>query len=160
MSARLKALWLARTPRERWLLGVMLALVALVLVWLLSFGRSATCCRRRGERHGEAVAALAEARSQAAAIAALERDRPAALAGPDRPRPSPPPRPRPASSSRRCSRKGRGGCRSPSARPSRRRCSAGSRALEAQGYIVERLTASSNPDRTLSAQIVLRARGG
>jgi hypothetical protein len=32
--------------------------------------------------------------------------------------------------------------------------------LEAQGYVVERLSASSNPDRTLSAQILLRARGG
>jgi general secretion pathway protein M len=33
-------------------------------------------------------------------------------------------------------------------------------ALEAQGYIVQSLTVSSNPDRTLSARIVLRARGG
>jgi hypothetical protein len=32
--------------------------------------------------------------------------------------------------------------------------------MEAQGFIVESLTASSNPDRTLSAQILLRTRGG
>ena len=89
MSARLKAQWLARTPRERWLLGVMFALLALVLVWFLILRPLGDMLSAARERHGLAVAGLEE-----------------------------------------------------------------------QGYVVERLSASSNPDRTLSAQIVLRARGG
>jgi len=32
--------------------------------------------------------------------------------------------------------------------------------VEVEGYVVESLSVSSNPDRTLAAQIVLRARGG
>ena len=81
MSARLKALWLARTPRERWLLGVMLALAVLVLAWLLILRPLGDMLSAARQRHGEAVAALGEARSQAAAIAALERNRPPAERG-------------------------------------------------------------------------------
>lgn len=159
MIARLKTLWLARTPRERWLLGVMLALVALVLVWLVILRPLSDMLSEARQRHGEAVAALAEARSQAAAIAALERNRPAPFAGPidtaigaaasdagfqlSALQPEGP---------------GRVSLSIAAAKP--QALFGWVAGLEAQGYIVQSLTASSNPDRTLSARIVLRTRGG
>ncbi len=60
----------------------MLALAALVLVWLLVLRPLGDMLSAARERHGEAVAALAEARSQAAAIAMLERGGPASIEGP------------------------------------------------------------------------------
>ncbi|HEX8483174.1 MAG TPA: type II secretion system protein GspM [Allosphingosinicella sp.] len=159
MSARFKALWLARTPRERWLLGVMLVLVGLVLAWLLILRPLGDSLSAAKQRHGEAVANLGEARAQAAAIGGLERNRPAALAGPldvaitaaaseagfqlSGLQPEGP---------------GRVSIAIGAARPPALFGWIGR--LEGQGFVVERLTASSNPDRTLSAQIVLRSRGG
>lgn len=159
MTARLKTLWLARTARERWLLGVMLALVALVLAWLLILQPLGDMLSAARQRHGEAVAALAEARSQAAAIGGLEKNRPAAMTDPieiavaaaasaagfqlSGLQPEGP---------------GRVSLAIGAARPQALFGWIGQ--MEAQGFIVERLTASSNPDRTLSAQIVLRRRGG
>lgn len=158
MSVRLKALWLARTPRERWLLGVMFALVALVIVWFLVLRPLGDMMSAAKERHGIAVAALAEARSQAATIAMLERG----TAGAGR---------EPAAqavaaaaadagfqlSALQPEGPGRVSFALGAARP--QALFGWIAALEAQGYVVERLSASSNPDRTLSAQIVLRARG-
>jgi general secretion pathway protein M len=159
MSARLQALWLARTPRERWLLGVMLALVALVLVWLIILRPLGDMLSAARQRHGEAVAALAEARSQAAAIAALERNRPAPFAGPID-----------TAVAAAASEAGFQLSGVQPEGPGRVSIAIGAAkphalfgwvaALEAQGYIVQSLTASSNPDRTLSAQILFRARGG
>lgn len=159
MSDRLRTLWLARTPRERWLLGVMLVLVALVLVWLLILRPLGDIHSAARQRHGEAVAALAEARAQAAAIAALERNRPPPVQGPidaalaaaasdagfqlSGVQPEGP---------------GRASIAIGAARP--QALFSWISALETQGYIVQSLTASSNPDRTLSAQISFRARGG
>ena len=159
MSARLKALWLARTPRERWLLGVMLALVGLVLVWLLILRPLSDMLSAARERHGEAVAALAEARTQAAAIAALERNRPTTFVGPID-----------AAVAAAASSAGFQLSGVQPEGPGRVSLAIGAAkpqalfgwiaALEAQGFIVQSLTATSNPDRTLSARIVLRARGG
>ena len=159
MTARLKALWLARTPRERWLLGVMLGLVALVLVWLLILRPLSDMLSAARQRHGEAVAALAEARSQAAAIAALERNRPAPFAGPID-----------AAVAAAASEAGFQLSALQPEGPGRVSLAIGAArpqalfgwiaALEAQGYIVQSLTVTSNPDRTLSARIALRARGG
>lgn len=159
MSGRLRALWLARTPRERWLLGAMFALAALVLVWFLVLRPLGDMLSAAKERHGNAVADLAEARSQAAAIAALEGQKPMATAGPidqavaaaaaeagfqlSRLQPEGPGRVSLAIGAARA-----------------QALFAWVARLEAQGYVVERLSASSNPDRTLSAQIVFRARGG
>ena len=159
MSARLKALWLARSVRERWLLGVMLALVALVLVWLLILRPLSDMLSAARQRQGEAVAALAEARAQAAAIGLLERDRPAPFAGPIESAVAA----AAASAGFQLSGLQAEGPGSVSlaigaARP--QALFGWVEALEAQGYIVQSLTASSNPDRTLSARIVLRARGG
>lgn len=159
MIERLKTLWMARTPRERWLLGVMLALVALVLVWLLILRPLSDMLSAARQRHGEAVTALAEARSQAAAIAALERNRPAPFAGPID-----------SAVAAAASDAGFQLSGLQPEGPGRVSLAIGAAkpqalfgwvsALEAQGYIVQSLTATSNPDRTLSAQIVLRARGG
>jgi general secretion pathway protein M len=159
MSARLKALWLARSPRERWLLGVMLALVALVLVWLAILRPLSDMLSAARQRHGEAVEALAEARSQAAAIAALEKNRPAPFAGPIDTAVA-------AAASEvgfqlsgvQAEGPGRVSLAIGAAKP--QALFGWISGLEAQGYIVQSLTASSNPDRTLSARIVLRARGG
>jgi len=159
MSARLRALWMARTPRERWLLGVMLALVAVVLVWLLILRPLADMLSAARQRHGEAVAALAEARSQAAAIAALERNRPAPFAGPiDTAVAAAASEAGFQLSGLQAQGAGRVSLAIGSAKP--QALFSWIAGLETQGYIVQSLTASSNPDRTLSAQIVLRARAG
>jgi general secretion pathway protein M len=159
MSARLKSLWLARTSRERWLLGAMLALVALVLVWLLVLRPLSDMLSAARQRHGEAVAALEEARSQAAAIAALQQGRPTRFAGPIDAEVA-------AAASEagfqlsglQPEGAGRVSLAIGAAKP--QAFFGWIEGLEAQGYIVQSLTATSNPDRTLSAQVVLRARGG
>lgn len=159
MSARLKVLWLARTPRERWLLGVMLALVGLVLVWLLILQPLSDMLSAARQRHGEAVAALAEARSQAAAIGLLERNRPAPFAGSiDTAVAAAASEAGFQLSGLQAEGQGRVSLAIGAAKPEALFGWIG--ALEAQGYIVQTLTATSNPDRTLSARIVLRARGG
>ncbi|HEX8571565.1 MAG TPA: type II secretion system protein GspM [Allosphingosinicella sp.] len=159
MTARLQALWLARTPRERWLLGVMLALVVLVLAWLIILRPLGDLLSAARERHGHAVAALAEARAQAKAIAALEQDRPAAVQGPiDQAVAAAASEAGFQLSQLQAQGPGRVAIAIGAARP--QALFGWVAALEAQGYIVERFTASSNPDRTLSAQIVLRGRGG
>jgi general secretion pathway protein M len=159
MSEPLKALWQARTPRERWLLGAMFALAALVLAWFLVVRPLGDMLSAAKERHGHAVAALAEARSQAAAIAALEQGKPGRLAQPIETALA-----AAASeagfqlSSIQPEGPGRVSFALGAARP--QALFGWIAMLEAQGYVVERLSASSNPDRTLSAQIVLRARDG
>jgi general secretion pathway protein M len=159
MSDRFRALWLARTPRERWLLGVMLAMLAMVLAWLLILRPLGDMLSAARERHGEAVAALAEAREQAAAIARLEGIKPARIEGPI--------------DSAVAAAASEAGFRLSQLQPQGQRrvtlAIAAARPpalfgwiaqMEARGYVVETLSASSNSDRTLSAQIVLRARGG
>jgi general secretion pathway protein M len=159
MSGRLQALWLARTPRERWLLGVMIALVVIVLAWLAILRPLGDMLSAARERHGHAVAALAEARAQAAAIAALERNPPAAVQGPvDQAVAAAASDAGFQLSQLRAEGAGRVAIAIGAARP--QALFGWIAGLEAQGYIVERLTATGNPDRTLSAQIVLRARGG
>jgi general secretion pathway protein M len=158
MNGRLNALWLARTKRERWLLGVMLALVALVLVWLAILRPLSDLLSAARQRHGEAIAALADARSQAEAIAALERNRPAPFAGPiDAAVAGAASAAGFQLSGLQPEGAGRVSLAIGAAKPQALFGWVG--ALEAQGYIVQSLTATSNPDRTLSARIVLRARG-
>ncbi len=158
MSGRLKALWLARTARERWLLGIMFALAALVLVWFTLLRPLADTLSAARERHGLAVAALAEARSKAAAIAELERGTSGAVQ-------------EPAAQAVAAAASDAGFQLSALQPEGAGRVSVALGAarpqalfgwiigLEGQGYVVERLSATSNPDRTLSAQIVLRTRG-
>ena len=159
MIDRVKAIWLARTPRERWLLGVMLTLVALVLAWLLILRPLGDMLSAAKQRHGEAVAALAEARAQAAAIEALEKRRPTAIQGPID-----------TAVAASASEAGFQLAQLQAQGPARVSLAMGSvrpqalfawlARLEVQGYVIESLNVSTNPDRTLAAQIVLRARGG
>lgn len=159
MNARLKAMWLARTERERWLLGAMLALIGLVLAWLLILRPLGDMLSAAKQRHGGAVAELAEARSQAAAVAALEQNKPMAIQGPID-----------VAVAAAASEAGFQLTQLQPQGPGRVSLAIGSaRAqalfawlarLEVQGYVVESLNVSSNPDRTLAAQLALRARGG
>lgn len=158
MSARLKALWLARTPRERWLLGLMFALAGLVLVWFLVLRPLGDMLSAARERHGAAVAVLAETRSQAAEIAILERGGAAAIEGPiDQAVAAAASEAGFQLSALQAQGPGRVSFALGAARP--QALFGWISGLEGQGYVVERMSASSNPDRTLSAQIVLRARG-
>ncbi|HEX8263405.1 MAG TPA: type II secretion system protein GspM [Allosphingosinicella sp.] len=158
MSARLKALWLARTPRERWLLAVMLALGALVLVWFLVVRPLGDMLSAARQRHGDAVATLAETRRRAAEIAMLERGGPAVMEGSiDQAVAAAASEAGFQLSALQPQGPGRVSFALGAARP--QPLFSWISALEGQGYVVERLSATSNPDRTLSAQIVLRARG-
>lgn len=159
MTDRLRALWAARTSRERRLLGAMAALLALVFVWLLILRPLGDMLSAAKERHGNAVAALAEARAKAAAIAALERRKPAAIQGPiDQAVAAAASEAGFKLSQLQPEGPGRVAIAIGTARP--QALFGWIAGLEAQGYVVERMNASSNPDRTLAAQVVLRARGG
>ena len=151
--------WRERSRREQVLLAILAALFALVVAWLVVVRPLGDRLSAARERHGAAVVALAEAKDRAAAIARLERERPAALAGAveqevtqaasaagfqlSRIEPDGPNRVTQAIEA---------------ARP--QALFAWVSEMEtARGLVVERLTASSNSDKTLSVQLVLRARG-
>lgn len=158
MSARWKALWLARTERERWLLGIMFALAALVLIWFVVLRPLGDMLSAARERHGEAIAALAETRARAAEIAILERGGPAAFEGPiDQAVAAAASEAGFQLSALQPQGQGRVSFALGAARP--QALFGWISGLEGQGYVVERLNATSNPDRTLSVQVVLRARG-
>lgn len=57
--------WRLRTPREQLLLGIMLALLAIVILWLLVIRPLADALDAAKRDHAEAVTALAEARARA-----------------------------------------------------------------------------------------------
>ena len=81
MIARLDAWWRLRGRREQVLLAIMLVLAAITLMWLMVIRPLGDALAEARERHGRAVVALAEARSQAGAIARLEGRRTAPLEG-------------------------------------------------------------------------------
>ena len=157
--SRLGEAWRGRTPRERWLIGIMLALLAAMLAWLLILRPLGDMLEESKARHERAVAELAEARGQAAEIAALERrklprlqgeigfevGRLAAQAGFQLTRLEPQGLDRAVLSIQ-------------AARPQALFAWLG--AIETEnGLIVERLSATANSDRTLAAELTLRARG-
>ena len=152
--------WLERTRREQALLLILFVLFALFLAWLLVIRPLGDRLSDARERHGAAVIALGEARAEAMDIGRLERQRPAALGAPveqavaqsasaagfqlSRIQPDGP---------------GRVSLAIEAAKP--QALFAWVSGLETQrGLIVDRLTATSNSDRTLSVQLVLRTRGG
>jgi general secretion pathway protein M len=157
MNARFAELWRARTPRERWLLAVMGVLLTFVLVWLLVLRPLGDMLSQARERHGLAVAELAEARQRAAAIAKLEGNRPPPLAGPLDAFVA-----RSASAAGfQLSRlqpqgEGRVALAVDAARP--QALFGWIAQLEGQGLLVETFNATPNPDRTLAAQVLLRTR--
>lgn len=73
MIERLKPWWSERSPRERVMLLVMAALLAVTLGWLLLIRPMGDAIADARARHDRAVIASGKAGAQAAAIAALER---------------------------------------------------------------------------------------
>ncbi len=156
----LPAWWRARSRREQILLLILLVLFALTLAWLLVVRPLGDRLSDARERHGAAVIALAEAKAGAADIGRLERQRPVALGAPIEQAVA-----QAASAAgfqlSRIQTDGpdRVSLAIEAARPQALFAWIGG--LETQrGLIVDRLSASSNSDRTLSVQLVLRTRGG
>ena len=65
MNGNLALWWRERTPRERGLLAVMLALMIIVLGWLVVARPLIQALDDARVRHGEAVLAVSEARAEA-----------------------------------------------------------------------------------------------
>jgi general secretion pathway protein M len=74
--------WGVRSLREKRLLLVMIALFAVVLVWLGIIRPVEDALSKARERHAEAVLRLARVQAQADAVRLLDRAAPGALAGP------------------------------------------------------------------------------
>ncbi|HMG47690.1 MAG TPA: type II secretion system protein GspM [Allosphingosinicella sp.] len=146
------AWWEVRSARERWLIGVMLALLAVVIAWLLVVRPLADALDAAKQRHGAAVVALAEARAHA---------RPAA--GPAATGPADQVVAETASAAgftdARIARlgPGRASVAVDAARP--QALFGWVAQMERRGLVVERLRAQANADRTLSAEIALKAAG-
>jgi general secretion pathway protein M len=157
MSVRILSWWHERTPREQRLLLAMLAVAALLGGWLLVVRPLSDALDSAKQRHGEAVIALAEARGRAEL-----RRRASAQAGP------PVPLPVEALVARSASDAGFTGARVAGQGPERATVAieaarapalfAWVRGLEQSGLVVDSLRARANGDRTLSADIALRAR--
>jgi general secretion pathway protein M len=82
MNETFRIWWQGRTLREQRLLLVMAGLLALVLIWLLLIRPVNDSLSAARERHAAAVLRLAEARGQAAAIRSLGSAPAVALSGP------------------------------------------------------------------------------
>ena len=143
--------WEARSARERRLLAIMFALLAIVLAWLAVVRPLGDALEAARLRHDAAVAALAEARAARPAPA------PAATG--------------PADSivAETAAAAGFAGARIARLGPARAVVAVDSARpqalfgwiaeMERRGLVVERLRARANADRTLAAEIGLRARG-
>jgi general secretion pathway protein M len=145
--------WEARSVRERWLIGVMLALLAFVLAWLAVVRPLADALDAAKLRHGAAVVALAEARAHARpaagpAVAAGPADRIVAQTATEA-----------GFTAARIARLGPGRATAAvdAARP--QALFGWVAQMERRGLVVERLSARANADRTLSAEIALKAGG-
>lgn len=145
----MSAWWEMRSARERLLVGIMLALLALVIAWLAVIRPLADALDAAKLEHEAAVVALAQARAQrpaAAAAAAGPADsvvaETAAAAG---------------FTGARIARLGpaRVGVTLDAARP--QALFGWIAEMERRGLAVERLRAQANADRTLSAELALRS---
>ncbi|WP_310498974.1 type II secretion system protein GspM [Sandarakinorhabdus sp.] len=74
--------WRARSRREQWLVGVMLALLAALLVWLVLLRPLASARAAAEARAGASVKALAEIRADAERIVLAQQRRAAQPSGP------------------------------------------------------------------------------
>jgi general secretion pathway protein M len=150
--------WLTRSPRERMLLQVMIALAVFVLGWLLLVRPLADSLEAAKARHGAAVVALAEAKARDGA-----RRSAGANAGAV-------PLPIDGLVGRSAGEAGFTAARITAAGPTRASVAIDSArpqalfgwvaSLERRGLVVERLRAQANADRTLAAEIAFRAGGG
>jgi general secretion pathway protein M len=143
--------WEARSARERRLLAVMVALLAIVLLWLAVVRPLADALDDAKRRHGAAVIALAEAQAaRPAAVPAATGPvdsivaETAAAAG---------------FTGIRVARLGpaRAGAAVDAARP--QALFGWIAEMERRGLVVERLRTRANADRTVSAEIALKAGG-
>lgn len=142
--------WASRSPRERVLLGTMLALLALVLAWLLIVRPLSDALDAAKARHNAAAVALGEARARRPSAAAP------AVAGPVD-----------SIAAQTLAQAGFPGARVASQGPGRATINLDAArpqalfgwvgAMERRGLVVQRLRAQANADRTLSAEIVLQA---
>ena len=157
MTERFKAWWALRTTREQRLLLVMFALLAVVIVWLGVIRPVTDALASARERHATAITRLAEIRAAAEAYRELRRSAPPSLAAPlatvvaqsaaeagFQPTAITP------------DGAGRVTVSLASARPIA--LFSWVAQLEAQGIMVERMTAKSNSDPTLGVELVLRGR--
>jgi general secretion pathway protein M len=143
--------WEARSVRERRLLALMFALLGLVLAWLVVVRPLADALDAVKQRHAAAVVALAEAKARPAATG------PAAAGPAD------------AIVARTAADAGFAGARIARLGPARATVAVDAARpqalfgwvaqMERRGLVVERLRAQANADRTLSAEIALRAGG-
>jgi general secretion pathway protein M len=160
MNGTLKIWWRTRTLREQRLLLAMIAILAIVLIWLLIVRPLGDALSRARERHGAAAQAVAEARAQADLIRRLEQGAPPALGIPLDSLIS-----QSATEAgfpvTRVERDGAGIATfvSSSVRP--QAFFAWVEQMEStRGLLVERLSATTNSDQTLSVQVTFRARSG
>jgi general secretion pathway protein M len=147
------AWWDARSARERWLVGAMLVLAAILLVWLLIVRPLADALDAAKMRHGDAAVALALARARA---------QPAPTSAPEAAGPIE------SIIARTAGAAGFPGARVAASGPGRASVSldaARPQALfgwiaqmEQAGLVVERLRVRANQDHTLSAEMSLGAR--
>lgn len=154
MSETFSSWWRIRSPRERGLLLVMVALMAFVLGWLLVVRPLADALDAAKARHGAAVVALAEAKARAA---------------PGRAPAAAPTLPVDSLIGRTAAEAGFAGARIAAQGPARANVAIDAARpqalfgwlvrLEGSGLVVERLRAQANSDRTLAVEAVLRARG-
>ncbi len=151
--------WFAsRSLREQRLVLVMLALLALTLVWAAIILPVTDALSSARTRHDAAVVLLAETEGRVHAIKALERDRPAPLGAPldtiirDRANAA-------GFALANVSRVGDNGVQIGigSARPGA--LMAWIAGLEDDGILTDTLTLTDNGDKTVAAQISLRVRG-
>ncbi|MBV9884777.1 MAG: type II secretion system protein M [Sphingomonadaceae bacterium] len=145
--------WDARSARERWLVGIMLLLAAILLVWLIVVRPLSDALDAVRMRHGAAAVALAEARARVAPASSGGR----AAAGPVD-----------AIAAGSAAAAGFPNARIAARGPGRASASldaARPQALfgwiaqmEQAGLVVEQLRVQANADRTVSAEMVLGAR--
>ncbi|HEY0446639.1 MAG TPA: type II secretion system protein GspM [Allosphingosinicella sp.] len=160
MNETMRDWWRTRTLREQRLLLAMFGLSAVVLAWLLVIRPLNDALSRARERHGEAVLQLAEARAQVRTVAGLEQS-------------AAPPLTAPLDTLLNQSATEAG---FPVARVDREGVNQATLVVPAvrpqaffgwvgqmearERLIVERLTATTNSDQTLSVTVTFRARGG
>lgn len=153
MSDNLLLWWQGRSPRERGLLAIMVALLAIVLGWLLVVRPLSDWLDQARTRHDAAVVALAEARARADAGGARVSA----------------PLPIDSLIGRTAAAAGFAGARIAAQGPARASVTLDAARpqaafgwlaqLEGSGLVVERLHAQANSDRTLRIEASLRARG-
>ena len=160
MNDSFRTWWRTRTLREQRLLLAMFGLSALVLAWLLIIRPLNDALSQARERHGAAVLAVAEGRAQAEAIAGIEQAPPVTLEAP-----------LDVLLNQSATEAG-----FPVARVEREGVNQATMVIQSvrpqaffgwvdqmesdRGLIVERLTATTNGNQTLSVQVTFRARGG